>query len=174
MNEINETIAVKLIEEVLAKMNIACDNVALVTVGPSSLYLVSSSDSSLLIGNRGENLRALNYLVRRIVENRFGEEHGRSVTVDVNGYQKKRIEEVQNGARMLAERVRLFRSSVEMSPTSSYERMIVHALFAEDPDVMTESEGEGPHRHIVIKSRTKVFATTTSGSSVGLSGADFF
>jgi spoIIIJ-associated protein len=167
----DESTAINLIREILSRMQIACDGVKIVTVGPSALYLVSSSDSALLIGTRGENLRALNYLVKKIVENKFGEEYGRAVTVDVGGYQKKQIEDVQNNARMLAERVRLFRSSVEMSPMSSYERMIVHALFSEDPAVMTESEGEGPHRRVVIKCRSGV---STSNDANNISYADSF
>ncbi len=161
----NEKTAIELIEELLRKMEISYERVEVVTAGPSSLYLVSSTESPLLIGNRGETLRALNYLVRRIIESKFGEEHGHSVTVDVGGYQKRKIEEVQNNARMLAERVRLFRSSVEMSPMSSYERMIVHALFSEDPEVMTESEGAGPHRHVVIKYRGATFAGPTTSTA---------
>ena len=34
---------------------------------------------------------------------------------------------------------------------SSYERRIVHAVLTEYPDIMTKSEGEEPHRKVVIK-----------------------
>ncbi len=34
---------------------------------------------------------------------------------------------------------------------SAYERLVVHELFSEDPDIKTESQGEGKFRHIVLK-----------------------
>jgi predicted RNA-binding protein Jag len=52
---------------------------------------------------------------------------------------------------MLAERARYFKSSIEMDPMSSYERMIVHAEFTETPDIATESAGFGKDRHVVLK-----------------------
>jgi len=40
-----------------------------------------------------------------------------------------------------------------MTPMSAYERMIIHALFTNDPNIMTESEGMGKNRHIILKYR---------------------
>jgi predicted RNA-binding protein Jag len=37
-----------------------------------------------------------------------------------------------------------------MPPMSSYERLVVHELFAEDPEIETRSEGEGKTRHIIL------------------------
>jgi len=142
-----------LLQEFLEAMQVSFETIEPVPTGPHILFLISSSESKALIGSHGEHLRALNYAVKKIIERRFGEDVARTVTVDVNGYQRRRIEEVQNNARMLAERVRLFRSRVDMTPMNAYERMIVHELFSQDSSVMTESEGEGPHRHVVIKFR---------------------
>jgi predicted RNA-binding protein Jag len=71
--------------------------------------------------------------------------------LDVNGAQQSHIKEVEEKARILAERVRTFHSRAEMVPMNAYERMIVHSLFSDDPDISTTSEGEGATRHVVLQ-----------------------
>lgn len=116
----------------------------------SPRFVISTTESSTLIGEQGANLLALNHLMKRIVERKFpGEPH--SFMLDVNDFQKKHMEEIRANAHMLAERARYFKSSVEMDPMSSYERMIVHAEFTDTPDIVTESSGYGKDRHLVLK-----------------------
>ncbi len=145
---------ISMITALLDRLGVPYDSVVFDDSLPHALYVVSSPESALLIGPQGAHLDALNHLIRRHIEQRFSESDARTVSIDVNGFRKRKIEEIQNKARMVAERVRLFKSNVELSPMSAYERMIIHALFAEDPDVMTVSEGEGKFRRIIIKSRT--------------------
>lgn len=118
--------------------------------GHRTVIAVDSPDSKELIGPHGEHLRALNTVLRRMVETKHGEDSA-NFLVDVNGYHEEQMEVVRSGARMLAQRARLFKHDVEMSPMSSYERLVVHELFAEDPEIKTESAGEGKFRHIVLK-----------------------
>ncbi len=113
---------------------------------------ISSPDSARLIGPNGEHLRALNMIARRLVEARHGEDSA-SFLIDVNGYHETSMEKVRQSARMLAQRARLFKHDVDLEPMSSYERLVVHELFAEDPEIKTESAGEGKFRHIVLKVR---------------------
>ena len=112
--------------------------------------IVSTPDSAILIGERGARLLALNHLMKRIVDKKKDESLP-SFLVDVNDYQKKRIDDIRARAHMLAERARYFKSSVEMDPMSSYERMIVHAEFTEVPDIKTESTGNGRDRRVVLR-----------------------
>ena len=113
-------------------------------------FVVSTPDSAILIGERGDRLLAINHLVKRIVERELGDENI-SFLIDVNDYQKKRIDDIRMKAHMLAERARYFKSSVEMDPMSSYERMIVHSEFTEVPDIATESAGYGKDRRVILK-----------------------
>jgi spoIIIJ-associated protein len=119
-----------------------------------TVVAVTSDDSTKLIGNGGETLRALNMIAKRLVEAKYGEEAA-SFIVDVNGYQEAQLESVRQNARMLAQRARLFKHDVELEPMSPYERLVVHELFAEDPEIETQSAGEGKFRHIVLKYRQK-------------------
>ncbi len=124
-----------------------------------TIIAVSSPNSAALIGPNGEHLRALNTILRRLVETKLeggppdparGKEAA-SFLVDVNGYHEALMERVREGARMLAQRARLFKHDVEMPAMSPYERLVVHELFADDQDIKTESQGEGKFRHIVLK-----------------------
>ena len=124
-----------------------------VTSGHRTVVVVSSPESERLIGPDGEHLRALNSVARRIIENKNGLEAA-SFLIDVNGYHEAQMERVRDSARMLAQRARLFKHDVEMEPMNSYERLVVHELFAEDPEIKTESAGEGKFRHIVLKHKT--------------------
>lgn len=141
-----------LIQEFLEKLGFTVLSVEDAELSAHPLYTVATEDSKRLIGPEGEHLRAINHLLRMIAEKRHPDIDQRFM-VDVNGYHLERVRELEQKARILAERVRTFRSSAEMTPMNAYERMVVHALFTEDPEVMTESEGFGKTRHIVLKYR---------------------
>ena len=121
-----------------------------VSTGHRTLVAVTSNDSKELIGPSGEHLRALNTVARRLVETKYGEEAA-SFLIDVNNYYEAKMDLVRANAKMLAQRARLFKHDVEMSPMSAYERLVVHELFSDDPEIKTESQGEGKFRHIVLK-----------------------
>jgi len=95
-----------------------------------------------------DEMRSLVYIVHRILEKQGSDE---KYTIDVNGRQEMYVKEIEAKAQMLAERVRSFHSRAEMVPMNSYERMVVHALFSDDPEITTISEGEGASRHVVLQ-----------------------
>lgn len=118
--------------------------------------MIETPDSSFMIGRDGETLRSLNHLVQKIVEKNLPTdgnvtEKGPSIFIDVNGYQKKRFENLKNIAHMMAERARYFKSNIEVDPMPAYERRIIHMFLEGAKDVKTESEGYGPNRRVVIK-----------------------
>jgi spoIIIJ-associated protein len=80
------------------------------------------------------------------------EDESRSnVFIDINGYQKKRFDELKNIAHMMAERARYFKSNIEVDPMPAFERRIVHMFLEDAKDIKTESEGQGSNRRVVIK-----------------------
>lgn len=139
------------VASLLATLDVGIDSIA-ATTGHRTVISITSGDSKRLIGPHGEHLRALNMVARRLVEAQHGEEAA-NFLVDVNGYHEEKMEIVRQNARMLAQRARLFKHDVEMSPMSPYERLVVHELFSGDPEIATVSEGEGKFRHIVLKYR---------------------
>lgn len=141
-----------IVTKLLSLLDVEFENIE-VSTGHRTVVAVSSKDSSRLIGPNGDHLKALNSIARRIVEAKHGEEAA-SFLIDVNNFHEAQMERVRDNARMLAQRARLFKHDVEMGPMSAYERLVVHELFAGDPEIITESQGEGKFRHIVLKHKT--------------------
>ena len=71
--------------------------------------------------------------------------------IDVGGHLEADLERIRGNARMLAQRARLFKHEVELDPMTAYERLVIHELFSDDPEIKTESRGEGKFRHIVLR-----------------------
>ena len=132
-----------------AKLDVSFESIV-VTTGHRTVVAVTTKEQERLVGMGGETLRALTLLARRMVEQSQGEEAA-SFLIDINGTQEAQLEGVREQARMLAQRARLFKHDVEMPPLNPYERLVVHELFANDPEIKTESAGEGKFRHIVLK-----------------------
>ncbi len=123
----------------------------------SAWFAVEVKTPELLLGRDGEALFALNHLVRKIVEAqhfRAGTDSASEefeIIIDINGYQKKRIENIHALVHMMAERARYFKSSIEIDPMPAFERRVVHEFLADATDLKTESAGEGSNRRVVIK-----------------------
>lgn len=115
-------------------------------------FLIKTNEPNVLIGYKGANLSALSHIVKRIVDKKItNKQENIFFILDVNNYQENKIEEIKTSAHMLAERAKYFKSSVEMNPLPSYERMIVHSLFTDSVDFKTHSQGEGCDRRVVIQ-----------------------
>lgn len=147
-----EQLIIKTIETLLTHLGVTFTSITVENDErtKSLRFVIVTNDSLILIGENGARLLAFNHLVKRMVE-KEPKEDAPSFMVDVNDFQKKRIDEIRAKANMLAERARFFKSSVEMDPMSSYERMIVHSEFTDAPDVCTESSGYGKDRHVTIR-----------------------
>ncbi len=114
--------------------------------------MIDTPDSRFMIGRDGETLRSLNHLVRKILEkDADSPEENSRIFIDINGYQKKRYDNLKNIAHMMAERAKYFKSNIEIDPMPANERRIIHMFLEKIPDIKTESEGYGPHRRVVIK-----------------------
>lgn len=104
----------------------------------------------------GEAVFALNHIAKKILDKHKKEsdlEEGEdfNILVDVNDFQKKRIDNIKNTVHMMAERARYFKSDMEIDPMSAFERRIVHEFLADAVDLETESRGQGRGRFVVIK-----------------------
>ena len=143
----------EIIEELLKLMNVRFEAIERIENPESNhvRFLVRTDESPLLIGANGEHLGAFNYIVRRIVAKRAGDEAPEKFFVDVNGYHEKTLEALKAKAKVMCERARSFKVDIELDPMSSYERMLIHSFLEGASDIKTESTGEGATRHVVIK-----------------------
>lgn len=141
----------KLIEDILNNMGVRYDVIEesedLIT--QKKVFIIKSPESGLLIGDNGETFQALSYLIRRMTDK--GQEDKPDFSIDVNDYKSSMIEKLKVKAGILANRARDMKTSVEMEPMSSYERLIVHGTLSGQPNIKTESIGEGKERRLVIK-----------------------
>ena len=109
---------------------------------------IKGDDLGILIGRRGQTLASLEYITKLVVVGRL--KAWLPLTVDVEGYKKRRRDSLQRLALYLAEQVKSRRSAITMEPMPANERRIVHLTLADDPDVTTQSIGEGDTRKVVI------------------------
>jgi spoIIIJ-associated protein len=71
--------------------------------------------------------------------------------VDINYYRKERERLIIELAKAGAKKAKLSQEDVVLPPMNSYERRLIHMEIASNPDLTTESVGEGKERHVVIK-----------------------
>lgn len=113
-------------------------------------------DTRIVIGKHGQTLEALQHIVG-LIANKDARRR-RRVTLDAEEYQQRRRErreqELIEMARADAYRAKESgQEAVIQYAVGPYERRIVHMAFKDDPDFITYSEGEEPHRYVVISPR---------------------
>lgn len=109
---------------------------------------IKGEDLGLLIGRRGDTLIALQYLVNLMLSRRYPGKGG--ITIDVEHYRHRNEERIIALAQRMADRVRETGTPITLEPMSAAERRLVHITFAEDPELETNSIGEGENRKVVI------------------------
>lgn len=112
---------------------------------------VSGEDLGILIGRRGETLDALQYITNLIVNRKTRRRV--KIIVDVESYRRRREASLRGLAARMADRVRASRQAVTLEAMPAHERRLVHLSLQDDPDVYTQSVGEGEGRKVVISPR---------------------
>lgn len=149
-----------LIKELIGRTTVKINEISVVEDGPKNIWVaVEVNEPHFFISRDGEGLHALNHLVHRILESKIsptpgeegGEKRGLGIVIDINGFQKKHIDNIRALAHMMSERARYFKSNIEIDPMSAFERRIVHEFLSTAADIKTESMGLGRDRRVVIK-----------------------
>ena len=143
-------VAADYLEELLDIADIDGDIDIEVRNGRSYLSVVADEPAEgldALVGQDGEVLEALQELTRLSVLASTG--YRSRLVLDINGYRNERSSTLQEIAESAVAEVKAGRGPVHLDPMSSYERKIVHDAVA-DLGFVSESEGEGARRHIVV------------------------
>lgn len=154
-----DVVAKGVLEALLAQMgvvaSVACQTKPQLEGGEGAgeviVFDVTGDDLGILIGRRGQTLSSLQYVVRLIVTHQTKVRV--PIVIDVEGYKQRRYEALQALAHRMAEQVRTRGRPFTLEPMLAYERRIIHLTLADDPDVTTESVGEGEARKVVIMPR---------------------
>ena len=142
--------AAALMEEIISHMGIEAKAAFARSEDGSARLNVSSEDSAILIGRKGRNLSAMQYLINRMISRGDTNESSERLVVDVEGYVDRRRESLQDMARSMAERAKESQRNMRLKPLSPQERRIIHLTLQEDEDIRTFSLGESLYRSVVI------------------------
>jgi spoIIIJ-associated protein len=112
------------------------------------LNIPSTHLNGFLIGQRGETVRAIQFLVSSALKSQNYEIA--RVNVDVADYKKQRADRLAQTAAEWVERVKNSGEPYEVQPMNAADRRVVHKV-ASDAGIVSESVGEGRDRHIVLK-----------------------
>jgi spoIIIJ-associated protein len=139
------------VEKLLAHMGIRA-TVTVRTASEESIVVdVSGRDLGMLIGWRGETLRALQTITNLIVSRQIGPD--RRVIVDVERYRQRREHTVREIAYRAARQVKATGDPITLDAMQAFERRAIHLALEDDPDVSTSSIGEEPDRRVVVGPR---------------------
>lgn len=114
-------------------------------------YVAISSEEGegdLRLLSNPETVEALQELTRLAVQAKT--QSFSRLILDVGGSRQARVDQLTKLVNRLVAKVQESGEPLAMKPMSSYERKIAHDLISE-AGLVSESEGEGKERHIVIK-----------------------
>jgi spoIIIJ-associated protein len=112
------------------------------------INISSNDEANLLIGHHGETIGAIQQILKVIIWKKFGVE--RSILVDIDNYRKRQEENIIKLVNRRIEQARMTNSEQKLPPMSAYFRRLAHMHILQFSDLISESHGEGDHRHIVI------------------------
>jgi spoIIIJ-associated protein len=154
MSDVNDSMeeailfAKKYLEDLLSFFGLNTDVYATSDDEVIQLNVPSTHMNGFLIGQRGENMRSLQYLTSTALKN--NNYANTRVNVDIAEYKKQRADRLREKAEDWVKQVRDKAEVMELDPMNAADRRIVHKL-ANEYGVETESVGEGRDRHVVLK-----------------------
>jgi len=120
--------------------------------GEEKIYRINieSGDANLLIGQKGDNLYALQLIAQMIIRQQLGPEY--KLRVDIDDYKLKQQENALMMAKRKVDELRATGEDQYLPPMHPSLRKIVHLFIKkEHSDIITESLGNGNHRQVILK-----------------------
>lgn len=112
---------------------------------------LQTEDTGMVIGYHGETLESLQLVLALVLAKETKE--FKRVSIEVGDYKKNRTEWLEKIALDAKDKALATQKEVYLSDLKAWERRIVHLLLQDDKEVMSESDGEGKDRILVIKPR---------------------
>jgi spoIIIJ-associated protein len=141
------TYAKKYLEDILSFFGLNTDVRATSDDDVIQLGVPSTHLNGFLIGQKGENMRSLQYLTSTALKNNDFE--NTRVNVDIADYKLQRAERLKEKAEDWVKQVRDDKKPMDLEPMNAADRRIIHKLAAEY-GLSSDSVGEGRDRHIVL------------------------
>ena len=137
----------RLLEGILTRMQIASP-VDVEETEEAIILNIRGDGSGLLIGKRGQNLDAIQYIVNKAVHHSANGH--KKIVIDTEEYRKRREESLVALAMRLGEKVKKTKKPVTVGHMNAHDRRVIHMAMQEDETLTTKSRGEGEYRKIVI------------------------
>lgn len=112
------------------------------------LHVPSTHLNGFLIGQHGDTMRAMQFMVSNALKNNDYEVS--RVNIDIADYKKQRSDRLSEQAKDWLDKVKSSGKPMHLKPMNAADRRTIHKL-ADEHGLTTESEGEGRDRHIVLK-----------------------
>ena len=140
--------AKKYLEDILSFFGLNTEVEAAADDEVIQLNVPSTSFNGFLIGQRGDNMRSLQYLTSTALKN--NQYATTRVNVDVADYKKQRADRLRETAEAWMKQVKDSGEAMDLDPMNAADRRVIHQLAAEY-DLTSESTGDGRDRHIILK-----------------------
>jgi spoIIIJ-associated protein len=110
---------------------------------------LDDQDAGILIGYHGDTVAALQLIVALMLYKQTSS--WSRLIVNIGDYRQKRQESLEKMAQDTAQRVKFSSEPIALFNLNPFERRLIHMFLADHSDVITESEGEGRNRHLVVR-----------------------
>jgi spoIIIJ-associated protein len=145
----------KEVERLCSLLEVDCERSLNLEEGDEDVKYIKISfegeDLGYMIGNHGRHLDSIQYILQLMLGKMTEQDPNYRILVDVGGYREERNSHLEEMALQKADDVRILGEAIELPPMKPADRRVVHMVLSEYDDIITESEGEGRDRHIVIK-----------------------
>ena len=146
-SDINESIK-EFLKEIIENMGLEV-TFETTTKNERTTIKMYTNNNPLIIGKGGRTLKALENLAKEKIQIETGIFY--KINLDVSNYKEKIAKSIERLAKNTAREVAKTKIPVSLDNMTSYERRIVHNVLTDFKGIKTESEGEEPNRHVVIK-----------------------
>ncbi len=162
--------AAALMQEIINKMGMEAKVDYRRTDDDTARLDIASEDSALLIGRKGRNLQAMQYIINRMVSREEDADLTERLVTDIEGYVDRRKASLEDMAQNMAEKAKQTGRDMRLKPMSPQERRIVHLTLRDDEEVRTFSLGESLYRTIVISPKNKQDSARGTGGGSNRGG----
>jgi spoIIIJ-associated protein len=111
---------------------------------------IQGNESGFLIGKRGQNLDAIQYIVSKAVHHSVNGD--KMIIIDTEKYRERREESLIALAIRIGEKVKKTKKPLTIGYMNAHDRRVIHLAIQNDPTLTTKSRGEGDYRKILILS----------------------
>ncbi len=157
MSNLDETKISQTIENTLKLLGLTTDNFSVSFSEDKTVKVQITLDDNktgLYIGNHGEGVSSLQLILSLMINQRFGD--WVHIIVNINDYRERREESLKQMAENAATKARDLDQEIIIPNLSPFERRAIHLCLENNPDVVTQSRGDGPNRQLFIVPKSKI------------------